>query len=194
MISEEYETYVRQTLSPARAYHSVCVAEEAVRLAAHYGADEKKAETAGILHDITKETCVQEQLQILKESGIINRKIDLVAPKLLHAQTAALLIQRQFGITDPEIICAVRYHTTGRAHMALLEKILFLADFISADRDYPGVEKIRAEAYLHPEQAMLIGTQFTIRELTERFCPVHPDTVALYNEILCKQEKICENH
>ena len=187
MTLNEMEAYVREHLSQARAEHSVNVAAEAVKLARHYGADAEKAEIAGMLHDITKETSVPEQLQILKESGIITNSLDFCSPKLLHAQTAAALIPSLFGVNDPEILRAVRYHTTAREDMTLLEKVLYIADYISAERDYEGVEELRKTAYLDLEQAILIGLQFTVQELAENFRPIHPDTMAAYNQILCER-------
>ena len=179
--------YIMTHLSEKRAIHSINVAKEAVKLAEKYGADVEKAEIAGILHDIAKETPVEEQLQILNKSGIIKNTADIASPKLLHAQTATVLLPELFCITDADIITAIRFHTTAREGMSLLEKVLYVADYISEDRIYDGVEELRKVAYESLEEAMLIGLQFTIAELAEGLRPIHPDTVNAYNQIVCEK-------
>ena len=105
------------------------------------------------------------------------------APKLWHSIAGARYLKNVYGLED-EIISAVRYHTTGRENMTLGEKILFVADFISLDRSYNGVEDMRKRAEISLESAMEEGLRFTIEELAAKCLPIHPDTVACYNEIL----------
>ena len=114
--------------------HSVNVAKEAKKLAKHYGADENKAEIAGILHDITKEMPKEQQLQIIIDSGIILDNVQLHAPKLWHGMSGSIVVRDELGIDDEDILNAIRYHTTGRAGMSLLEKVIFTADFTSEER------------------------------------------------------------
>ena len=90
------------------------------------------------------------------------------------------------GISDREILDAIRYHTTGRENMTILERVLFIADFISADRDYPGVENMRQAANVSLEQAMVEGITFSIKDLAQRYKPIHPDTIAAYNQVVLK--------
>ena len=184
MNGSDYKKLVRPHLTQARFQHSVNVAEAAVRLAERYGADPKKAETAGILHDIMKETPLGEQLKILEASGIILTNVERSAPKLWHAMSGAAYLERVLSVRDPEILNAVRYHTTGRASMSLLEKIIFIADFISAERDYDGVEELRRAAETGLDDAMLAGVVFTIKDLAGMRKPIHPDTIAAYNDIV----------
>lgn len=184
MNGSDYKKLVRPHLTQARFQHSVNVAEAAVRLAERYGADPKKAETAGILHDIMKETPPGEQLKILEASGIILTNVERSAPKLWHAMSGAAYIERVLSVCDPDILNAVRYHTTGRANMSLLEKIIFIADFISAERDYDGVEELRRAAESGLDDAMLAGVVFTIKDLAGMRKPIHPDTISAYNDIV----------
>ena len=173
--------------SPYRFRHSLAVADEAARLAEKYGADVAKARTCGLLHDIFKDAGRDAQLQILKEFDIIVDKVTAGAPKLWHACAGAAFMEHILGFTDREMIDAVRYHTTARAGMCLLEKILYLADFTSADRDYPDVDVMRRHTDESIASGMLYSLQYTIRELTEKGAPVHPDTLDAYNELmLCK--------
>lgn len=137
MTYEQCECEVRQRLSEKRFYHSQCVAEEAVRLAVLYGADPEKARLAGLLHDILKDTPAEEQLKILQGFGIMMNDTELANQKLWHAISGAAFLEFGLGIRDRELLSAVRCHTSGRKNMTLLEKVLFVADYISADRDYP---------------------------------------------------------
>lgn len=180
----EYQAIIRPLLTERRYQHSVNVAKEAVRLAKRYGADPQKAETAGILHDIMKDTAPPEQLKIIEGSGIILSDVEKGAQKLWHAIAGAAYIERKLGITDREILDAVRYHTTGRAGMTLLDKVLFIADFTSEERDYDGVEKMRQAAGHSLEAAMLEGVTFTIVDLATFQKAIHPDTIAAYNDVV----------
>ena len=181
---EQFIAIIRSRLSDYRFRHSLCVAEEARRLAARYGADPDKAYTAGILHDIMKDTAPAAQQKILNDYGVDLDTVERHSPTLWHARTGAVFLRHILDIEDEEILQAVRYHTTGRAGMSLLEKVLFVADFTSADRDYPDVDVMRRYAEQSLSDAMLYGVDYTIRELIERGNPVHPDTVALYNDIV----------
>ena len=185
MTIQEYRTAVAQKLSPGRAQHSFNVAQEAVRLALKYGADPEQAEIAGLLHDYMKETPEKEQLQLLEQSDIIIQDTERCAGKLLHAITGAQMARTRFGVTDPAILNAIRYHTTGRAQMSLLEKVLYIADFISADRTYDGVEELRVWAYRDLDEAVFRGLSYTIRDLAAHDRPIHEDTVRAYNERAC---------
>lgn len=178
---EEYKALIRRFLGDKRYHHSLCVAEAAKQLARAYGADVGKAETAGVLHDIMKDLPQEDQLQWMERYGIVLTEVERSAPKLWHAMLGAEYLRREVKLGDPEIVDAVRYHTTGRENMTLLDKILFIADFISEDRDYPGVENMRAAAAKSLEQAMIDGIVFTVKDLADSQKPIHPDTIAAYN-------------
>lgn len=179
---EKYKTVIKPLLSEKRYYHSICVSKKAKELAEKYGANTDKAETAGILHDIMKDTPQDKQLELMAEYGIILTDVERGAPKLWHAMLGAEYIEKVLGIRDKEILDAIRYHTTGRADMTLLDKILFIADFISSDRDYEGVDKLREAASVSLDEVMVEGITFTVRELLEMRKAIHPDTIAAYNQ------------
>ncbi len=179
---EQYKQIIRPLLGDKRYYHSECVAKAARELAAKYGADEEKAETAGILHDIMKDTAPEKQLAMMERYGIRLTPVERNAPKLWHAMLGAAYLKNELEIGDAAVLDAVRYHTTGRADMTLLDKVLFIADFISADRDYPGVEDLRKAAGVSLEEAMIAGLSHTIADLAQARKPIHPDTVDAYNE------------
>lgn len=181
MDGEKYIEVIRPFLNDKRFYHSLCVAEEAVKLAKKYGADEEKAYTAGILHDITKQTKPEIQLQIIEKSSIICDTMSKTTEKLLHSKSGAAYISETLHIKDDEIINAVCFHTTARANMTLLEKVLYIADFISADRDYPDVDVMRKKSYTSLGEGLKYALSYTILELVEKKKPIHPDTFSAYN-------------
>lgn len=183
MTNEEIITILATRLSPKRLNHSIEVANEAARLARIYGQDENRLYRAGLLHDITKETAPEEQLKIFSESAIILTDIEKNALKLWHAKSGAEFVKNKLGIDDEDIISAIRYHTTAKKGMTEFQKLLYIADFTSLDRDYPGVEEVREAANRSIEDAMFEGLAFTISDLASQARPIHPDTFEAYNEI-----------
>lgn len=184
---EQYIEIIRSRLSDYRFHHSLCVAQEAKRLALLYGADPAKAYTAGILHDIMKDTDKEAQLQILADFGVVLDDVEKLSPMLWHARSGEVFLRNILGIDDEDILSAVRYHTTGRAGMSLLEQVLFTADFTSADRHYPDVSVMRALADVSLMKAIRYGVEYTIRDLQSRGAVVHPDTLKLYDEIVLSE-------
>ena len=180
----EYISLLQSKLSPYRLHHSLEVAKSAKYLAEKYGGDSEKAYVAGLLHDVLKEADREETFMYAEKYGIVMTELEKNAGKLWHAMTGAAFIKNELGITDESIITAVRYHTTGRADMSQDEKILFIADFISSDRNYNGVEEMRQKAEINLECAMLEGLSFTIADLVENGKAVHPDTLDAYNDII----------
>jgi predicted HD superfamily hydrolase involved in NAD metabolism len=179
---EGYKAIIKPFLSKKRYHHSICVSQAAKRLALKYNADPQKAETAGILHDIMKDLPPEQQLERMEHYGIKLTDVERSAQKLWHAMLGAAYIKTELHINDQEILDAVRYHTTGRKDMTLMDKILFIADFISEDRDYPGVENLRKAADISLEKAMVEGFSYTIADLAGEMKPIHPDTIAAYNQ------------
>lgn len=184
---EQFKNIIRARLREDRYIHSLAVADEAKRLALKWGADPDKAYTAGLLHDIMKNTKDELQLQILDEFGILLDTVEKSSPKLWHAKSGALYIERVLGVTDSEIVTAVRYHTTARAGMALLEKVLFLADFTSEDRTYDDVDVMRRLVDEDLDDAMMYALRYTVYDLIKNDRAVHPDTIGAYNELALKR-------
>ena len=151
--------------------------EEAVRLAERWGADAGLARRAGILHDCTKYLELDEQLALCDRYGIALDELERVAVKLLHAKTGAAIARHVFG--EPEAVCmAIYWHTTGKADMDLLSKVLYLADYIEPSRaDFPGLSKLRKLAYEDLDAALLLGCELTIEDMEERGMPVHTNTL-----------------
>ena len=187
-ISKFYEL-AEKTLSERRFIHSKNVANSAALLAKKYGEDPLKAETAGILHDITKEFNPEKQLQIIRTGGIILDDILQKTPKLYHAVSGMVYARDTLGITDEGILNAIRTHTTGAANMPLLSKIIFIADFISEERDYPDVDIMRRESEKSLEDGMRYALKYVISDLLQKGRTVHPDALSAYNEVVLELNK-----
>lgn len=182
--NEEFKNLIKERLKESRFVHSLNVAESAKELALIYGCDEEKAYTAGLLHDVMKNASDFEQLSVISKAGWEMTACEKVNKKLWHAIAGAAYMKTELDIKDSDLIEAVRYHTTARKGMSLLEKVIYVADFISADRDYPEVEEVRAAAKESLEKAMMLGLEFCIHEIVERKQILHPDSVDAYNEII----------
>lgn len=183
---DAYKDLLRARLKPKRFVHSLNVADAARALAQKYGADEEKAFVAGLLHDITKNETDEKQLQIFAQNGIILSDVEKSNPKLWHAMSAPLVLKSELDITDEAILGAVRYHTTGKAGMSLLEKVIYIADYISAERDYPDADVMRTLSAESLEGAALYSLQYTFSSLSKKKLPIHPDSLAFYNELVMK--------
>ncbi|MBR3593806.1 MAG: bis(5'-nucleosyl)-tetraphosphatase (symmetrical) YqeK [Clostridia bacterium] len=183
MTIDEYKQLLAKRLNPQRYKHSLCVADEALRLAEKYGGDKDKCYLAGLLHDITKNAPKDEHLQLFRDFGIILSSVEANAQKLWHAMSGSLYVRHKLGINDDEIITAIRYHTTARAGMTLTDKILYLADFTSADRDYDDVDVMRRLVDISMDEALKYALSYSIVDLVNKGKPIHPDTLEAYNEI-----------
>ena len=176
---------LRSKLDNYRYIHSVGVADSARELAKIYGADEEKAYFAGLLHDIAKNMPKDEQLQIMEKGGIILNPAEKNNPALWHAIAGECYLRCVMGITDTEILGSVRCHTTGKAGMTLLEKIIYVADYISAERNYPDVDVMRDLSLNHSlEKASLYSLIYTFNKQTKLQGIIHPDSVEYYNELI----------
>ena len=180
----EYRKLITGMLDEYRLNHSECVSECAAVLAEKYGADSEKARLAGLLHDVTKNTPKAEQLAIIKKAGIMLTPTELANPKVWHQISGAAFLEKNHIVSDKEIIGAVRWHTTGRSGMTLLEKIVYVADFISADREYRDVNVVRRLAEISLEHAILYTSRYTVEKLVSADLPIHPATVDCYNDML----------
>lgn len=159
-----------------RVPHVMGVEEEAVRLAERWGADREVARHAAILHDCTKYLELEPQLELCAKYGVELDELEQVAVKLLHSKTGACIARAVFG--EPEEVCqAIFWHTTAKEDMTLQEKILYIADYIEPNRDFDGVERLRALAYQDLDRALLLGVETTIQEMEERRLPVHRRTL-----------------
>jgi len=178
---------VKPQLTEHRYQHTLGVMETAIILAKQYGADPKKAELAAIFHDYAKFRPKNEMKQIIVEQGM-NPLLLQFNSELWHAPVGAYLIEKEAGITDPEVLDAVRFHTSGRKGMTILEQVIYLADYIEPGRHFPGVEDVRDLAKINLIDALIASIKNTIIFLLKKNQPVFPDTIETYNHLILNKE------
>ena len=172
---EQLEQVVIRLLNPNRVNHVLGCRDTAVELAKHWGANETDAARAGILHDITKAIDGPLQLTLCDAYGKILSDFSKRYPKTLHALTGSLVAERIFG-ENKAVVDAIESHTTGKANMNLLEKIIYLADYIEPNRTIPGVEELRRLSYTDIDAAMKLGLEMTLEHLNRQGAEVSPES------------------
>ena len=177
---EQAKKLVRKNLSEKRYTHTKNVKKMAVKLAKRWGADPEKAAMAAILHDSAKELPKQELLQIFADNAIIAENAPARPSPVWHGIAAAILAETQWGITDPEILSAIRCHTTGKPGMSKLDKIIYLADMTSAERGWPGVDDLRALEMQDLDRALCDALKRSIDFVEEKGGSLDPESVAAY--------------
>lgn len=170
---EVLEPIVIRLLHPGRVAHVLGCRDTAVALAEKWGADVTDAARAGILHDITKALDGPLQLTLCAEYGMILDDFSQRYPKTLHALTGSLVAERIFG-ENPAVVSAIRHHTTGRADMTLLEKIIYVADYMEPNRTLPYVEQLRYLAFTDLDAAVKLGLEMTLEHLNRLGDEVSP--------------------
>jgi predicted HD superfamily hydrolase involved in NAD metabolism len=176
---------VRKQLPEKRYVHTLGVVETALRLSEKYGGDAKKIELASIFHDYAKYLPDEEMREIIVKENLPRRLLRFHR-ELWHAPVGACLVKKEAGIEDEEILNGIRYHTTGRANMTLLEKIVFLADYIEPGRNFPGVDPVRKRAEESLDGAVLLALEQTISFLLSKHSKIYPDTIDAYNDLIDK--------
>ena len=171
----ELEQVVVSLLNPNRVAHVLGCRDTAGKLAERWGADVTDALRAGILHDITKALDGPLQLTLCAEYGTILDDFGAQNPKTLHALTGSLVAERIFGENEA-VVSAIRPHTTGKADMSLLEKIIYVADYMEPCRDFPGVEKLRKYAFSDLDAALKLGLEMTLENLVSRGLEISPES------------------
>ena len=190
MNNEQFKAVLQKRLSEKRYIHSLNVADSAKELAIIYGCDPEKAYTVGLIHDCCKDEPAGLQLSYMLENKVELSEYELDVAKLYHAISGSVFARNEFGITDEDMLNAIRYHTTGRKGMSLLEKVVFIADFISVEREYNGVDIMREKARRSLDEAIVEGLGFTIKDLITRNMVVHPDTVLAFNDAIFNLQRM----
>jgi len=181
MSLEEIKEKLREMLTLKRYQHSINVMNACIELAEIYGADGDKAALAGLVHDCARELDKNEALNICGKYGIIPDKIMKNQPELLHGMAGSYLAKDVFGIEFEDVLTAVANHTMGKEGMDTLSSIVFLADYIEAGRDYPGVEEIRKAAKESLSKGIVAGLDNTIAYILKKGALLHPQTVLTRN-------------
>lgn len=188
---DEMKTLLKKRLSKKRYNHSLNVADAAYKLAEQEGEDTHKAYIAGLLHDICKEDDQEQQLALALKGDMNLSGAELSSKALWHGPAGAYFIKKELGITDPDIMYAVRYHTIGRPGMTKLEEIVYLADLISDDREYKDVDRMRKLAYTDFPKAMYEAVRYSLMTAVKKENYVPEGTLELYNQytFLCSSKK-----
>ncbi len=170
---EQLEQAVIRLLNPNRVRHTLGCRDTAAQLARLWGADETDAARAGLLHDVTKALSGPLQLTLCSQYGIMLDEFSHNNPKTLHALTGSLVAQRIFG-ENQAVVDAICSHTTGKGNMNTLEKIIYVADYMEPNRDFPGVEELRRLAYTDLDQALKLGLEMTLDMLKTQGREISP--------------------
>ena len=175
---------VRSRLSDKRYEHTINVKKMAVKLAKHYGADEEQAALAALLHDAAKEISKDEMRAIMQAHPEYAEGGEERPTPVWHGVCASILARTEWGVTDEAVLSAIACHTAGKAGMTQLDKILYLADMTSAERDWPGVEKLRKLEMKDLDAAMLAALKQTNGFVLSEGKPLDPESKAAYEDIL----------
>jgi nicotinate-nucleotide adenylyltransferase len=174
---EQLEPVVVSLLKPTRVRHVLGCRDTAAALAEKWGVNVTDAARAGMLHDITKALDGPLQLTLCQEYGTILDDFSQRYPKTLHALTGSLVAERIFGENEA-VVAAIRSHTTGKADMNLLEMIIYVADYMEPNRDFPGVERLRELAFTDIYAALKLGLEYTLEHLKTQGAEVSPESLA----------------
>lgn len=180
----ELEAAVATRLSGERLAHVHRVVETARELGNRYGADLTATEEAALLHDYAKAISRRELLAEATGRNLVSDPAEELNPQLLHGPVAAAMLQEAGLVTDPDVLNAIRWHTTGRVGMSTLEKVIWLADYIEPGREFPGVNEIRTAAAADLDRALLMAMESTILFVVKRRWPLHLYTVMARNWLL----------
>lgn len=180
---EELIERTQEQMPTRRWEHTQGVRQSAVKLAGRFGADPERADLAALLHDYCKYWPVDKQIAAYKSYGLPQDVLDY-DPQLLHGPLAAEIARAELGVADREVLDAIRYHTSGRVSMTLMDKIVCLADYIEPGRDFPQVSRMRELAEKQLEEALLAGFDSTIQFLLSKGKKIYPQTLYARNGLI----------
>lgn len=173
-----------KSIGQKRYEHSLGVMDTSIGLAKHYNIDVEKAKLAGLLHDCAKFRDSQYLLKRVNDFDIMLDEITLQNKELIHGPLGAKIAELVYGITDCEILDAIRYHTTGKENMSPLEKIIYIADYIEPNRSFPGVDWFRKYAFKDLDKCLRLSMDHTIKYLIEKGNLIHLDTIKARNYLI----------
>lgn len=191
---EEIENDVKSVLSEYRFTHSLGVAKKAIELAKIYGVQEEIAKKVGIAHDIAKEMTDEEMIEYAKANNIRIDEIETVKPSLLHGKIGADIAAKKFGFTQ-DMINAIKWHTTGRENMSMLEKIIYVADKTEENRKGTrfNLEKSRELSTQNIDETLIFLMNEFITYNVKNEWLIHPETIKARNDLLLNEGKIHKN-
>ncbi len=191
MNTDSINSYIEKNFSEKRKIHTEGVRTTAIALAEKYGADKEKAEVAALFHDMYRGVSEDVLNYYVKHLNLDKKYMN--NRNLAHGKIAAIVMERDYGIRDTDIINAVSYHTTGRAGMSLLEKIIYIADAVEPGRNYPGVEDVRVLAWQDLDRACLLSLERTIDFVRSQGNFLDSDTIEARDYLLEHLTPVTEN-
>ena len=187
-LKEDAYKYIKENIKESRFMHTLGVVSVAKKLANINGVDEESAEIAALCHDIAKNMKKEDMERLILENNLILTQEEKRSPQLWHSFLAPIVAEKELGITDKEILNAMRWHTTGKENMSKLEKIIYIADMIEPSRVFPGVEDIREETLKDLDGGVLAGLNHTIKFLLDRGCLIDINTINARNYLIINRE------
>lgn len=183
---EEIKKYLKENLKESRYNHTLGVCEIALELAELNGVSKEKAEIAALAHDVAKNLSKEEMMKIIKDNNIILSNVAKENMNLWHSIIAPIVAEEKLGITDEDILDAVRWHTTGKEDMSVLTKIIYIADMIEPGRSFPGLEDIRKETFEDLDKGVYTGLTHSIQFLLSKNLLIDENTIKARNYFLFK--------
>lgn len=187
MVKDWFYNKLKEDIGVKRFEHSLRVMETSIELAKRYHCSVEKAAVAGLLHDCGKLKGEINLLKLSSDFGIILDSMTKNNNELIHSVLGAAIAEREYGISDEEILNAIRYHTTGRENMSLLEKIVYVADMIEPGRKFQGVDKLRELALEDLDQCLILSIDNTLKFVIENKKLIHLDSVKARNYLLIQK-------
>lgn len=183
---EEIKKYLKENLKESRYNHTLGVCEIALELAELNGVSKEKAEIAALAHDVAKNLSKEQMMKIIKDNNIILSNVEKENMNLWHSIIAPIVAEEKLGITDEDILDAVRWHTTGKEDMSVLTKIIYIADMIEPGRSFPGLEDIRKETFEDLDKGVYTGLTHSIQFLLSKNLLIDENTIKARNYFLFK--------
>ena len=180
---EEINNRIKNTLSEKRYFHSVCTMNRMETLAKIYNVDVEKAKLVGIIHDIAKEMTAKEAFEYVKKYNLKIDEIEEKCPRLLHAKIGAHIAKVEYNFIN-EMCTAIAVHTTAKANMSIMDKILFMADSTGEDRKWPDVPYVRELAEKDIDAAILYMLDLNIKDMINAKELIHPDSILARNFLI----------
>lgn len=176
--------YIKENLKESRYIHTLGVAQCAIQLAKINDVNQDRAEVAALIHDCAKNMSTEQMYKLLEESNYEVDDVMKCSPQLLHGKVGAIIANTLMEIEDEEILSSVEFHTTGRKNMTTLEKIIYIADYIEPNRNYPGIEVLRKTTFDNLNEGVLQGLSNTITYVVKNGLMIHPLSVEARNYLI----------
>lgn len=181
--------YLKINLKESRLRHSLSVSKTAVLLAAKYDQNIEKARIAGLVHDCAKNMTETQFIKVATDHEIVLNEIEKRNPSILHGLVGSIIAKEKMGICDEDILMAIRYHTTGRKNMSILEKVIYIADYIEPLRQFSGVDELRCLIEIDLDSAVLKSFDNSINYIINQNGMLHTDTIDARNYLLIENSR-----